>query len=149
MLRFPVLISGFFQAAPFVICLVFAVSGCRNIGTSEALALKSSDAPTAIMVDIAKSAQTCWFKSDDRAFSGFRLANEVNSPAGRPRVLLVPKHDPSALPLLVIQAEHRNGAPGAGRYTDIQAFGPILATVNGKRITDDIQRWTSGNQRCK
>lgn len=124
------------------------LAGCQTGIPSDALSLKSDTAPTSIMVSVAKAAQQCWFKSRDSAFSGYRLANEVNSPAGRPRILLVPKRDPGALPLLVVQAE-KKGSNTSGAYTDIQAFGPILASGNGKRITDDVRRWASGNSNCK
>lgn len=100
------------------------------------------------MVKIAKAAQTCWFKSKDVAFRNYRLANEVNSPAGRPRILLVPKSDPSALPKLVVQAE-KKGDTTSGNFTDIQAYGPILSTSSGSRITNDVKRWATGNGECK
>jgi hypothetical protein len=124
------------------------LAACQLGAPSEALSLKSNDDATQIIVAIATAAQICWFKSKDIAFSGYRLANEVNSHAGRPRVLLVPKRDPGALPLLVIQAERRGDA-ASGTYTDIQTFGPILSSSHGKRITDDVKRWSDGNRDCK
>ena len=133
---------------PGILCTPLLSLAACQLGPSQALSLKSNDDATQIMVAIASAAQTCWFKSKDIAFSGYRLANEVNSPAGRPRVLLVPKRDPAALPLLVIQAERR-GDTASGTYTDIQTFGPILSSSQGKRITDDVKRWSSGNKDCK
>lgn len=133
---------------PAMLCTMLSSLAACQLGPSQALSLKSNDDATQIMVAIATAAQTCWFKSRDIAFSGYRLANEVNSPAGRPRVLLVPKRDPSALPLLVIQAERR-GDTASGTYTDIQTFGPILSSSHGKRITDDVKRWSNGNRDCK
>lgn len=128
--------------------IVSSVSACQTGSPSDALTLKSKQEPTAIMVKIAKAAQTCWFKSKDVAFRNYRLANEVNSPAGRPRILLVPKSDPSALPKLVVQAE-KKGDTTSGNFTDIQAYGPILSTSSGSRITNDVKRWATGNGECK
>ena len=137
-----------FAAICILPACVLLIAGCQTGIPSDALSMRSDTAPTDVMLSIAKAAQTCWFKSGDRAFGGYRLANEVNSPAGRPRILLVPKSDPSALPLLVVQAETR-GSTATGNYTDIQAYGPILATGNGKRITDDVKRWADGDDACQ
>ncbi|MGI9399939.1 MAG: hypothetical protein ACR2O0_01680 [Rhizobiaceae bacterium] len=128
--------------------IIGILSACQTGSPSKALSLNSKQDATAIMVIIANAAQTCWFKSKDIAFRSYRLANEVNSPAGRPRILLVPKSDPSALPLLVIQAE-KKGDTATGNFTEIQTFGPILSTSSGSRITNDVKRWSSGNEECR
>lgn len=125
-----------------------SLSACQTGSPSEALSIKSKQDATAVMVKIAKAAQTCWFKSKDVAFRKYRLANEVNSPAGRPRILLVPKSDPAALPLLVVQAQQK-GDTSSGKFTDVQAYGPILSTSSGSRITSDVKRWTTGDGECK
>ena len=77
-----------------------------------------------------------------------RMSNEVNSYAGRPRFLLVKRSDPNGLPLLVVQAE-KKGSSTSGTYTNIQTFGPLLQTTNGKRITDDVSHWSKGNTDCR
>ncbi len=41
------------------------------------------------MERIALGAIACWFKSGDPAFKAYRLAPELNSFSGRPRILLV------------------------------------------------------------
>jgi hypothetical protein len=131
-----------------VLCACQFLSACQPGLPSQALTLKSESQPTDVMVAVARSAQDCWFRSNDRAFREYRLADEVNSPAGRPRILLVPRQDPAALPLLVVQAEQR-GDLASGRYTDIQTFGPILASPSGKRIADDVRRWSGGDRACR
>ena len=116
---------------PLLNPVVFAaalLSACQMGAPSEALELKSDRDPVQIMVSIGKTAQACWFKSKDPGFGGFRLADETHSPAGRPRLLLVPRRDPGGLPKLVISAEKAGGA------TDIQVYGPALATSLGARI---------------
>ena len=97
---------------------------------------------------IAKAAQKCWFQSKDRAFNGLRLSSEVNSHAGRPRILLVKKSDPRGLPQLVVQAQ-KAGSGTSGNYTRIESFGPLLQTRSGIRINVDISRWSTGNTSCK
>jgi hypothetical protein len=129
------------------ISIVWPLCSCQLGAPSDALNLKSATEATPIMVTVAKAAQNCWFASKDRAFANYRMADEVNSPAGRPRILLVPKADPSGLPHLVVQAERR-GDRATGEYTDIQAYGPMLSTASGKRITDDVARWAGGNSSC-
>ena len=126
-------------------CLVV---GCQSGATADNQSLRSNASPTTAIAEIAGVAQTCWFKSQDPAFKGLRMSNEVNSYAGRPRVLLVKRTDPNGLPLLVIQAE-RSGNSTSGTFTNIQTFGPMLQTKNGKRIVDDVKRWSTGNKACK
>lgn len=57
------------------------------------------------MERIALGANACWFKSGDAAFKAYRLAPELNSFSGRPRILLVPRNSPESRPMLVVQAE--------------------------------------------
>lgn len=126
---------------------VTLLAACQQGQPSDALRIRSETAATELVASIARIAQTCWFKSKDRAFASYRLANEVNSSAGRPRFLLVPKRDPGGLPLLVVQAEQVID-PASGPYTDLQTYGPALQSVNGRRITDDVRRWSQGDSSC-
>lgn len=124
-----------------------ALAACQLGSPARVLSLRSDTDATQMMVAIARAAQTCWFRSEDDAFGSYSMADEVNSPAGRPRLLLVPKSDPSALPVLVIQAEHKGDAR-SGRYTDVQTYGPILESSSGERITADVTRWAGGDDSC-
>lgn len=111
-------------------------------GPTGALTLTVNKAATATIVSIAKTAQKCWFKTKDPTFANFRLAAEVNSYVGKPRFLLVPKSNPAGLPKLVVNGETQNGK------TAVNAFGPLLSTKQGQRISNDIQRWAIGNANC-
>lgn len=124
------------------------LAACQTGAPSKDLSINSKQAPVKAMVVIAKAAQKCWFKSKDPAFRDLRMSNEVNSPAGRPRFLLVKRVDPNGLPQLVVQAEEK-GDTSSGKYTNIQTFGPLLQSGNGKRITDDVLRWGAGNTACR
>lgn len=92
------------------------------------------------METIAIAAQKCWFASGDAAFRPYRMANELDSYVGRPRILLVPAENPEERPLLVVQAE---GAP-----VRLDTFGPLMAEPVGPRIAADVARWGSGDRSC-
>ena len=94
------------------------------------------------MVKIARQAQTCWFVNKDPAFAKYRMATELNSPAGRPRILIVPKNNPKGLPTLVVQAERIVGIAG------VSTFGPLLDTKDGPRIQNSISNWAGGSTGC-
>ncbi|MFK7901814.1 MAG: hypothetical protein AB8B49_03125 [Nitratireductor sp.] len=125
---------------------LFIFTSCQSdtpASTTGALTLTSKDDAKSTIVAIAKAAQTCWFKSKDPAFKTYRLATEVNSHSGRPRILLVPKNKPSGLPKLVIEGQTQNAR------TTINAFGPLLSGALGARINQDVQRWAIGKKDCK
>lgn len=143
MIRFSKLVLGVSMA---VFCALPVLSACQS-NASRVLSLKSEARPTDIIVGIAKTAQSCWFASGDPAFAAYRLADEVNSYSGRPRLLLVPRNDPSALPALVIQAETK-GSTASGTFSDVQAYGPLLSSPQASRITADVRRWTTGGTSC-
>lgn len=102
-------------------------------GTSKSAALST-------MERIAIAAQRCWFASKDEAFRPYRMANELNSFSGRPRILLVPARSPESRPLLVVQAE---GTPAR-----VDAFGPMMQSAAGARISSDVRRWMAGSDSC-
>ena len=134
---------------PFLILALplLALAACQTGAPSSAVSINTKQEPRSMVVSLAKNAQTCWFKSNDNAFKSFRLAAEVNSHAGRPRFLLVPKNNPGGLPSLVVQAEAK-GDTASGKFTNIQTFGPLLSSSDGQRIATDIKRWTTGNKSC-
>ena len=137
------------RARTGLLIMLFAVlTACQTGSPAANQSLKTNKKPVDAVVTIARIAQNCWFKSKDPAFKNTRMSNEVNSPAGRPRILLVKKNDPNGLPLLVIQAEKR-GDVASGIHTNIETFGPLLQSRNGKRIVDDVRRWSKGNKDCR
>jgi len=109
--------------------------------------MNTKQKPAAAVASLAKIAQKCWFKSGDKAFKPYRMANEVSSFAGQPRFLLVPRKNPGGLPLLVVQAE-KKGTTASGTFTNINAFGPLLKGDNGQRILSDVNRWNRGETAC-
>jgi hypothetical protein len=94
-----------------------------------------------VMERVALGANRCWFKSKDPAFKPYRLAPELKSFTGTPRILVVKKNAPESLPLLVIQAQ---GSPAK-----LSAFGPLMqdATINA-RVNKDVNNWARGGKDC-
>lgn len=92
------------------------------------------------MERVALAAKQCWFKSGDPDFRQYSLAPELVSFTGRPRILVVPAHNPNDRPLLVVQAE---GNPGR-----MERFGPMMQSPLATRIERDTARWASGSRTC-
>jgi hypothetical protein len=94
-----------------------------------------------VMERVALGAARCWFKAKDPAFAAYRLAPELKSFTGTPRILVVKRNAPESLPLLVVQAQ---GSPAR-----MAAFGPLMqdAAMNA-RVTTDVNRWARGGKDC-
>ena len=110
--------------------------------TPEAVVPSGSGKSAALrtMEQVAIAAHKCWFASKDNAFKPYRLANELNSFSGNPRILLVPAKNYGGLPLLVVQA--------SGNSSRVETFGPVLDEPLGGRISADVARWAAGSSDC-
>lgn len=133
----PSMIYGRLPALALAAASLLTVAGCRSNSPGAAPA-NSAALPT--MERIALGASGCWFKSGDPAFSAYRLAPELNSFSGRPRILIVPRRSPEARPLAVVEAE--------GHPARLQAFGPLFGEALGSRMSADIRRWAAGDKGC-
>lgn len=122
---------------------LMALSACASPAPrqpSPAVARPRGEAALPVMERVALAARDCWFRGRDPAFRAFRLAPELNSHSGRPRILVVPAANPGGLPLLVVE--------GRGSPARLETFGPLLQTGEGARIARDVDRWASGNRTC-
>lgn len=113
-------------------------SGCAPKAPAPTATVSRAALP--LMERVALGANACWFKSGDPSFKTYRLAPELNSFSGRPRILLVKAHSPESRPLLVVQAE---GNPGR-----LEAFGPLMSDALAGRIAGDVNRWAAGGKGC-
>jgi hypothetical protein len=113
-----------------------ALAGCQT----KTPAPKANGAALPTMERVALGANACWFKSGDPSFKAYRLAPELNSFSGRPRILVVHRNSPESRPLLVVQAE--------GNPAKLDAFGPLMGEAAGARIATDVKRWASGGKGC-
>ncbi|WP_136656930.1 hypothetical protein [Nitratireductor sp. XY-223] len=117
------------------------LSACQTGGPGPGgVTVKSSDSALPAMERIAVSASNCWFKSGDRGFRAYRLAPELNSFSGRPRILIVPANRPQDRPLAVVE--------GQGSPATISAYGPLMSDPVGNRIAADVRRWSGGAKSC-
>ncbi|CAN7368826.1 hypothetical protein LJR235_002122 [Pararhizobium sp. LjRoot235] len=123
-------------AGSFAIAALAA--GCQS-ASPPAPAQSTAALPT--MERVALGANACWFKSGDAAFKPYRLAPELNSFSGRPRILLVKRNSPESRPLAVVQAE--------GHPARLQAFGPLFNEAVGARMATDVKRWAAGDTGCR
>lgn len=121
---------------PLVLATAALVSACQSAPPAP----KASTAALPTMERIALGANSCWFKSGDAAFSAYRLAPELNSFSGKPRILVVPRRSPESRPLLVVQAE--------GQPAKLSAFGPLMDEPVSSRIATDVKRWAAGGKGC-
>lgn len=115
------------------------VSGCQSGRSPAPSAPGRAALPT--MERVALGANACWFKSGDAAFRAYKLAPELNSFSGRPRILVVPAHSPEARPLLVVEAE--------GNPARVSTYGPLLNDASAGRINADVGRWAAGGSGCR
>ena len=107
---------------------------------SKAPSVSANRDALSTMERVAVGANNCWFKSGDASFATYRLAPELNSFSGRPRILVVHKNSPAGLPHLVVQAE--------GNPARLQAFGPMMSQPVSARIAADVNRWSAGSKAC-
>jgi hypothetical protein len=115
------------------------LAACQTAGPGN-LTMQSSKAALPAMEHIALAASECWFKSNDRRFSAYRIAPELNSFSGRPRILIVPRSAPEDRPLAVVE--------GQGSPATISAYGPLFTDSLGTSMAADLRRWNSGSTAC-
>lgn len=133
----PRTLTGLYSAAA-VAMLGLLVTSCGGPHVPSISATDHSALST--MERVMINGNACWFKSADPAFAGYQLAPELNSFSGRPRILVVDKKHPTGRPSLVVQAE--------GNPAQLQAFGPLMTSASGGRITGDVNRWAAGSKSC-
>lgn len=130
---------AFFKLSAAVVLSAAALSSCQSQKAAQAPATVRS-AALPVMERITTGANACWFRTKDPAFAAYRMAPELNSFSGKPRLLLVAKHSPESRPLLVIMAE--------GDPARLQAFGPLMDGALHGKITAGVNHWARGNTGC-
>ena len=123
------------------LCMIPAAALLAACSSKEKPVVAPAIGALPVMERVALGANRCWFKSKDPAFSAYRLAPELKSFSGTPRILIVRKNSPESLPLLVVQAQ--------GQPAKLSAFGPLMqdALVNA-RVNKDVTRWARGGKDC-
>lgn len=100
-----------------------------------------ADGPVAALQTINKAGARCWTGASDSDFDRLQLVPELDTEAGRPRLLVVQRGRTEGLPALVIEA---HGSP-----VTIETYGPLASTRTGGRINADIMRWSAGPATCR
>jgi hypothetical protein len=119
-----------------LVCLA-ALSACQSTGSKTG---GENSAAVTLLQHVNENAQTCWIKSKDKDFNGYAVIPELDTQAGRPRILVVDKKASGGLPKLVIEAD--------GKPVKANAYGPLLSAPAGGRISTDLKRWTGGASGC-
>jgi hypothetical protein len=78
----------------------------------------------------------CW--RSDKAFKAYGIIPELDTTA-TPRILIMPRGKPQALPQLVIVSNGRG----------VQIFGPLAQSSLNSRIQSDLNAWVLGEKSCK
>lgn len=110
------------------------------MGGPLSLQIEARD-PVVALQSINEAGVKCWVRSSDRAFGNLHLVPELDTSAGRPRLLMLQKGKAEGLPVLVIEA--------AGSPVTIATYGPLASTRTGGRVNADIMRWSSGQITCR
>ena len=113
---------------------LLALTACQTKPNRPSVPAKSTGA-VATLQRINASAYECW--RGDRAFNAYGIIPELDT-TGTPRILVIPKGKPQALPKLVITA--------AGK--SVQTFGPLAQSALAPRINADVARWAAGDAGC-
>jgi hypothetical protein len=121
---------------PLAMCLA-ALAGCQSNGSKTA---GDNSAAVALLQRVNDNAHTCWIRSKDKDFTSYAVIPELDTQAGKPRILVVDKKASGGLPKLVIEAE--------GKPVKANAYGPLLSAPAGDRIGADLKRWTGGSDAC-
>ncbi|MBX9455738.1 MAG: hypothetical protein KL863_06745 [Rhizobium sp.] len=124
-----------------LVCLLSAAAFLPGCSSKEKPVAALEIGALPIMERVALGANRCWFKSKDAAFAPYRLAPELKSFTGTPRILVVKRNAPESLPLLVVQAQ--------GNPAKLSAFGPLMqdATIS-VRVNKDVSHWARGGRDC-
>jgi hypothetical protein len=113
---------------------LLALAACQTKPNRPAVPSPSAGA-VATLQRVNASAYECWGK--DKAFKAYGIIPELDT-TGTPRILVIPKGKPQALPKLVITATGKS----------VQTFGPLAASPLAPRINADVARWAAGGAGC-
>ena len=130
---------SFAGRAALTSCAIFATACVTDEPVGGPLVAEVA-APTAVsaLQAVARGASRCWTDGDLAAYSAIP---ELDTTAGKPRILLVEKGRGGGLPALVIEGE--------GDPTRIRTYGPLSRSPVSNRINADIIRWSTGGRGCR
>jgi hypothetical protein len=113
---------------------LLALTACQTKPSRPSVPSPSAGAVSTLQ-RVNASAYECWGK--DKAFKAYGIIPELDT-TGTPRILVIPKGKPQALPKLVITASGKS----------VQTFGPLAQSPLAPRINADVARWAAGGTGC-
>ena len=123
---------------------VFLLAACAAKPDMTPIAYSSLGEAYKLAESYAKAANRCWFEAKPQEFSRYKIASELDSLSGRPRLLIVPKNRPTDRPLLVIQTQ--NNDQGS---VNVDVYGPLLGDEKiGSIVRQDVEVWKDGRFSC-
>ena len=125
--------AGAFVRPALLACALLLPAACAQ--TDEAPGASSHGVAVATLQKVNAQAHRCWLPDAD--FKAYGIVPELDT-TGTPRLLVVPRGKPRALPNLVIAA---HGA-------SVQVYGPLAASPLAPRIGADVSRWAKGATGC-
>lgn len=123
-----------------VIAGLATLPACQRKDGVSSLRLKDNSAAVALLQKVNTAARECWIKSKDKDFRKYALIPELDTRAGRPRILVVEKKTAQGLPQFVIEAD--------GNPAKILAYGPLGQSPLSGRINSDLAHWAGGGTGC-
>jgi hypothetical protein len=99
----------------------------------------NSDKAYNLATRLAATIKKCWIDSGDATFADYVYSPEPNATNG-PRILIVPRKNPSAAPVLVIEITTSGG--------HVSVYGPFATSAQSGRISGDLKRWIGGSDGC-
>ncbi len=125
------------KAVP-LLCILALLAACQKTDGLAPLNVRDNSAAVAVLQKVNASAQNCWRK--DKDFKSLRIIPELDTMAGKPRILIVEAKAAQGLPKLVIEAD--------GKPAKIASYGPMADGPLSARINADVARWAGGNSAC-
>jgi hypothetical protein len=115
--------------------ILLTITACASKPKVSIIKPTGQSTSVAVLQKINAKAYECWAK--DKAFKAYGIIPELDT-TGTPRILIIPKGKPQALPKLVITANDKS----------VQTFGPLAQSPLAPRINADVSRWASGATGC-
>jgi hypothetical protein len=118
-----------------VTAALLTLTACTQKQPKVAIVKPVGQTSVALLQRVNAKAFECW--RQDKAFKAYGIIPELDT-TGTPRILIIPKGKPQALPKLVIVANGKR----------VTTFGPLATSPLSGRINSDLNRWAAGDTAC-
>ena len=115
------------------------MAGCLDTST----ATRGPGPKYALAEMVSNQVRRCWYGAGKKDFTAYAAETDVNPLFKRARILLLPRDNLEAKPILIIEAVNKNSSQAT-----VSAYGPMMNGPQASRITNDLKRWVSGSKAC-